>query len=384
MLVSQWLQARTRLRVADRSAAHAHGEAVQVPNGAYGHFLLGRIAKLTSRNEKAAAHFERCLLLNPMMWSAYEELCALGASLRAAVVCARAASCEHPQHLPHLHAPAGEFDTADRILGAPDACTRPAVPGGAAAGGPRHGTDQRAAAVTDPVLADAMSPLVELRLPGTCGGSVTPGLILSPGLLPLAPGVGPNGQTTVRSCFEMAGEHCRPMCGVARVGCCVRTAVHACRSLITASWANHILRIARRARRGRACPQTTARCASTCCSGSTLMKALGISPCIAALKVSPGTCASTAAHGYTTACKGCLQMMDDLGNSSQQSTPLLAKARPATRATAAVRCTQTLPAPASLAALNPPISKSISCASTVLTPDATPERARCVADHRGG
>jgi hypothetical protein len=52
---------------------------VQVPNGAYGHYLLGRIARLTSRPEKAAAHFERCLTLNPMMWSAYEELCSLGA-----------------------------------------------------------------------------------------------------------------------------------------------------------------------------------------------------------------------------------------------------------------------------------------------------------------
>jgi hypothetical protein len=52
---------------------------VQVPNGAYGHFLLGRIARLTSRPEVAAAHFEKCLILNPMMWSAYEELCSLGA-----------------------------------------------------------------------------------------------------------------------------------------------------------------------------------------------------------------------------------------------------------------------------------------------------------------
>lgn len=50
----------------------------QVPNGAYGHFLLGRIATLSNRHEKAISHFERCLLLNPMMWSAFEELCSLG------------------------------------------------------------------------------------------------------------------------------------------------------------------------------------------------------------------------------------------------------------------------------------------------------------------
>lgn len=51
---------------------------LQVPNGAYGQFLLGRIAKLSNRHDKAVAHFEQCLLLNPMMWSAFEELCALG------------------------------------------------------------------------------------------------------------------------------------------------------------------------------------------------------------------------------------------------------------------------------------------------------------------
>ena len=57
--------------------------SVQVPNGAYGHFLLGRIAKLSNRHEKAVSHFERCLLLNPMMWSAFEELCSLGAQLES-------------------------------------------------------------------------------------------------------------------------------------------------------------------------------------------------------------------------------------------------------------------------------------------------------------
>ena len=62
---------------------------LQVPNGAYGHFLLGRIAKLTTRGEKAAAHFEKCLILNPMMWNAYEELCALGAPVLASVPCLR-------------------------------------------------------------------------------------------------------------------------------------------------------------------------------------------------------------------------------------------------------------------------------------------------------
>ena len=55
----------------------------QAPNGAYGHFLLGRIGRLTNRPDTAAAHFEKCLILNPMMWSAYEELCSLGVVLHA-------------------------------------------------------------------------------------------------------------------------------------------------------------------------------------------------------------------------------------------------------------------------------------------------------------
>ena len=67
---------------------------MQVPNGAYGQFLLGRIARLTSRPEVAAAHFEKCLILNPMMWSAYEELCSLGACV---------ARDDVPCDMPHKH-----------------------------------------------------------------------------------------------------------------------------------------------------------------------------------------------------------------------------------------------------------------------------------------
>lgn len=57
--------------------------AVQVPHGAYGQFLLGKIMRVTSRPKPAAKYFQKCLKLNPMMWSAYEELCQLGAHLSA-------------------------------------------------------------------------------------------------------------------------------------------------------------------------------------------------------------------------------------------------------------------------------------------------------------
>ena len=58
-----------------------------MPNGAHGHFLLGRIARLTNRRSKAIAHFEKCLTLNPMMWTAFEALCSLGSSSSGLLVC---------------------------------------------------------------------------------------------------------------------------------------------------------------------------------------------------------------------------------------------------------------------------------------------------------
>jgi len=50
----------------------------QVPNGAAGHYLLGRISRLGGRPTDAKEHFVRALRLDPLLWSAYEELCALG------------------------------------------------------------------------------------------------------------------------------------------------------------------------------------------------------------------------------------------------------------------------------------------------------------------
>jgi hypothetical protein len=70
------------------SVSKPHREIMlQVPNGAYGHFLLGRIARLTNRPDKAIAHFEKSLILNPMLWSAYEELCSLGPKTFPCIAC---------------------------------------------------------------------------------------------------------------------------------------------------------------------------------------------------------------------------------------------------------------------------------------------------------
>ena len=51
---------------------------LQVPNGAAGFYLLGRIYQLSNRHSAAIAYYSTAVQLDPMMWSAYEELCTLG------------------------------------------------------------------------------------------------------------------------------------------------------------------------------------------------------------------------------------------------------------------------------------------------------------------
>ena len=58
----------------------ADSDNASVPGGAAGHYLLGRICRLRSRHKDAIQHFTTALELDPMLWSAYEELCLLGAA----------------------------------------------------------------------------------------------------------------------------------------------------------------------------------------------------------------------------------------------------------------------------------------------------------------
>ena len=51
---------------------------MQIPNGAAGYFLLGKICRLTKREEKAIEYFSTALRMDVLMWSAYQELCSLG------------------------------------------------------------------------------------------------------------------------------------------------------------------------------------------------------------------------------------------------------------------------------------------------------------------
>jgi len=54
-------------------------ENLQMPGGAYGEYLLGKIAKDTGRRQLAIDSFKRALALDPFMWTAFNELCSMGA-----------------------------------------------------------------------------------------------------------------------------------------------------------------------------------------------------------------------------------------------------------------------------------------------------------------
>ncbi len=60
------------------------GDAARIPNGAAGYCLLGRVYQLTNRHSVAVAYYSAALQLDPMMWAAFEALCALGADHEAA------------------------------------------------------------------------------------------------------------------------------------------------------------------------------------------------------------------------------------------------------------------------------------------------------------
>ena len=66
---------------------------LQVPNGAAGYYLLGRIHSLTNRHDAAVQFHTSALILDPLLWAAYEELCALGASWQSSTTDSPAGEC---------------------------------------------------------------------------------------------------------------------------------------------------------------------------------------------------------------------------------------------------------------------------------------------------
>ncbi|KAF8031265.1 hypothetical protein BT93_D0458 [Corymbia citriodora subsp. variegata] len=94
------------LKEAEAALSNANEPGEEVPNGAAGHYLLGLIYRYTDRKRDAIHHFKQALSIDPLLWSAYEELCALGSAEEAAAVFGEAAAiCIHKQYLHNGLAP---------------------------------------------------------------------------------------------------------------------------------------------------------------------------------------------------------------------------------------------------------------------------------------
>ncbi|KAK8940713.1 hypothetical protein KSP39_PZI010567 [Platanthera zijinensis] len=66
------------LREAETALCPANEPNSEIPNGASGHHLLGLVYRYTGRRKLAKDHFMQALVIDPLFWAAYEELCALG------------------------------------------------------------------------------------------------------------------------------------------------------------------------------------------------------------------------------------------------------------------------------------------------------------------
>ncbi|KAJ0403607.1 hypothetical protein ATCC90586_008760 [Pythium insidiosum] len=80
---NQFVEAEAALLGPDAVVDHASRVALdKVPNGAAGLYLLGRICRRANRRQQAVEFFVMALELDPSLWSAYEELCDLGAEVK--------------------------------------------------------------------------------------------------------------------------------------------------------------------------------------------------------------------------------------------------------------------------------------------------------------
>ncbi|KAL8139779.1 hypothetical protein V2J09_005800 [Rumex salicifolius] len=80
------------LKEAETALCPPNEPNIEVPNGAAGHYLLGLIYRYTDRRKSAVHHFKQALLLDPLLWAAYEELCILGSAEEAPTVYSESAA----------------------------------------------------------------------------------------------------------------------------------------------------------------------------------------------------------------------------------------------------------------------------------------------------
>ncbi|CAH2080443.1 unnamed protein product [Thlaspi arvense] len=90
------------LNEAEAALCPSNEPGAEVPNGAAGHYLLGLVYRYTDRRKSAIHHFKQALSIDPLLWTAYEELCILGAAEEATSVFGEeAALCIQKQYPYH-------------------------------------------------------------------------------------------------------------------------------------------------------------------------------------------------------------------------------------------------------------------------------------------
>jgi anaphase-promoting complex subunit 3 len=170
------------------SALIPDNDVARVPNGAAGHYLLGRIYQLSNRHSVAITHYATAVQLDPMMWAAYEELCALGADQEAQQYVGAAAGGAGPAAAPASGArpPGGVGPSGVDVGGFTFATHTPPAGQTAAFGG---GGAAPMSGVRTAATATAPWPSAGTSHAGTPspGGYLTPGMAAGPSGPPPAP-----------------------------------------------------------------------------------------------------------------------------------------------------------------------------------------------------
>ncbi|GAU36090.1 hypothetical protein TSUD_277010 [Trifolium subterraneum] len=90
------------LSEAEAALCPANEPGAEVPNGAPGHYLLGQVYRYTDRKKSAINHFKQALLMDPLMWAAYEELCILAEDCHVVATRHSVSEDMSPRQLRHM------------------------------------------------------------------------------------------------------------------------------------------------------------------------------------------------------------------------------------------------------------------------------------------
>ncbi|DBA01288.1 TPA: hypothetical protein N0F65_001793 [Lagenidium giganteum] len=79
----RWAEAESALLGVENAHLSDPATRENIPNGAAGHYLMGRICRQANRRQQAIECFVKSLEMDPFLWAAYDELCELGADVEA-------------------------------------------------------------------------------------------------------------------------------------------------------------------------------------------------------------------------------------------------------------------------------------------------------------